>query len=385
VQALNLLRREFLGALAVSTSTKAAGRGEWFPAERRKYTDEVTGREIWQATTVKDNYNLYFSCQSFTKSSRGLVFVSYRTGKSELFMMDMKSGRLRQLTEAQTGVGYATVCQQTNSICYADNNAVWWLNIDTLETRKIYQVPAGYRSDSLSVDDAGRYAVFGITKSLDKPVSPLQTNHSQVIRVRSDGSGSEMLYEENYWISHVLVNPRDADTILFCHEGGWNIVEQRMWTVHAKTGKLTKIRVEETPEISVGHEYWTENGAAVGYHGSYKGRQWVGRVNKDGTNMREWTLTAPTGHSSASEDGRFIAGDGNIDFPYLTLVKPMGNIGVLAPLAFRGKLDRTTPHAHAGFSADNKWIVYCSSRHGAPNVYLIETPVDSGKGCLFPA
>lgn len=379
---MKLRRREFLGALALSA--RAAGRGEWFPAERRKYKDEVTGREIWQATTIKDNYNLYFTCQSFTTGNRELVFVSSRTGKSELFLMNMESGRLRQLTEAQTGIGYATVCQQTNSICYADNNAVWWLDIATLETRKIYQVPAEYRSDSLSVDDAGRYAVFGITKPLDKPISPLQTNHSQVIRVRSDGSGSEMIYKEDYWISHVLVNPRDTDTILFCHEGGWDKVAQRMWTIHAKTGKLTKIRVEETPEISVGHEYWTEHGAAVGYHGSYKGRQWVGRVNKDGTNMREWTLTAPTGHSSASEDGRYIVGDGNMDFPYLTLVKPMGDIGVLAPLAYRGKLDHTTPHAHANFSADGKWIVFCSSRHGAPNVYIMETPVDNGKGCLFP-
>ncbi len=74
-------RREFLGALAVSA--RAAGRGEWFPAERRKYKDEVTGREIWQATTIKDNYNLYFSCQSFTTGSRGLVFVSSRTFRSE--------------------------------------------------------------------------------------------------------------------------------------------------------------------------------------------------------------------------------------------------------------------------------------------------------------
>lgn len=373
-------RREFLGALAVSA--RAEGRGAWLPAERRKFKDEVTGREIWQATTVKENYNLYFTCQSFTAGNRELVFVSSRTGKGELFLMDMKSGRLRQLTQAQTGVGYATVCQQTNSICYADNNAVWWMDIASLEARKIYQVPEGYRSDSLSVDDAGRYAVFGITRSLDKPISPLQTNHSQVIRVRSDGSGAEMICEENYWISHVLVNPRDTDTILFCHEGGWGVVEQRMWTVHAKTGKLTKIRVEETPEISVGHEYWTEHGAAVGYHGSYKGRQWVGRVNKDGTNMREWTLTAPTGHSSASEDGRYIVGDGNMDFPYLTLVKPMGPIGVLVPLAWRGKLDRTTPHAHANFSADGKWIVWCSSRHGAPNVYIMRTPESTKPVCI---
>jgi len=299
--------------------------------------------------------------------------------------MDMKTGRLRQLTESQTGVGYATVCPRANSICYADNNAVWWLNIETLETRKIYQVPEGYRSDSLSVDDEGRYAVFGITRPLDKPISPLQTHHSQLIRVRTNGSGSERIYEENYWISHVLVNPGDPDTILFCHEGGWSVVAQRMWTVHAKTGKLNKIRVEETPEIAVGHEYWTEHGAAVGYHGSYNGRQWVGRVNKDGTNMREWTLTAPTGHSSASEDGRYMVADGNMDFPYLSLIHPMGNIGVLVPLAYRGKLDRTTPHAHANFSSDGKYLVWWSSLHGAPNVYYMETPADAGKGCLFPA
>jgi len=63
----------------------------------------------------------------------------------------------------------------------------------------------------------------------------------------------------------------------------------------------------------------------------------------------------------------------------------MGTIGVLVPLAYRGKLDRTTPHAHANFSADDKWIVWCSSRHGSPNVYMMETPADTGKGCLFPS
>ena len=99
--------------------------------------------------------------------------------------------------------------------------------------------------------------------------------------------------------------------------------------------------------------------------------------------MREYTLTAPTGHSCASEDGKHIVADGNPDFPYLSLVHPMGDIGVLEPICGRGKLTRTDPHAHAAFSADGKWIVFCSARHGEPNVYLIETPTRSAAGCMY--
>ena len=381
-------RREFLTVLAagaaVGQTKVAGGRGKWFPSERRKYKDEVTGREVWQMTTHPGgSMNLYFTCQSFTKGNRGLVFTSGRTGRSELFLMEMATGRLRQLTEAETGIGYATVCQAANSICYADNGGVWWLDIGTLKTRKIFSVPPGYGTDSLSVDDAGRYASFVYNKRLDKPISPELTHDSHIVRVRTDGSGFDKVHDENFWVSHVLINPTDPDTILFCHEGGWSVVAQRMWTVDVKTKKLTKIRVEEKPEIAVGHEYWTEHGAAVGYHGSYLGRQWIGRIRKDGTGMREYTLTAPTGHSCASEDGKHIVADGNPDFPYLSLVHPMGDIGVLEPICGRGKLTRTDPHAHAAFSADGKWIVFCSARHGEPNVYLIETPTRSAAGCMY--
>jgi len=382
-------RREFLSALSAGAALAQTpapvkgGKGQWLPSERRKYKDEVTGYEVWQMTQAKGgNVNLYFSCCSFTKDNRGLVFTSGRTGKSELFMTDMKSGRLQQLTAAETGVGYATVCPAANSICYYDNGAVWWLNIGTLETRKIFTIPEGYGSDSLSVDDTGRYAAFVYNKRLEKPVSNELTHDSIIVRVRTDGSGHEKIHQEGFWVSHVLINPTDPDTILFCHEGGWNKVAQRMWTVHVKTRQLTKIRVEETPEISVGHEYWTEHGAAVGYHGSYQGRQWLGRVNKDGTNTREWTLTAPTGHACGSEDGRYLVADGNIDFPYISLVRTMGNIGILFPLFSRGKLTSTMPHAHAAFSPDNKWIVFCSSRDGEPNVYLVRTPQKISKSCL---
>jgi hypothetical protein len=56
------------------------------------------------------------------------------------------------------------------------------------------------------------------------------------------------------------------------------------------------VRVVEEPAAEIGHEFWTEYGAALGYHGSYKRRSFIGRIRKDGAGKRQHTVTAPAGH-----------------------------------------------------------------------------------------
>jgi oligogalacturonide lyase len=285
----------------------------------------------------------------------------------------MESGRFQQLTEAETGAYHACVCQQANTVAYLDNGAVWILDLKTLEQRKLYAIPRNHRPDLLSIDDSGRYIAFAHCLPLEKALGPDQTHHSWLVRINTDGSGFKLVREEDFWISHVLINPTDPDTILFCHEGSWEVVAQRLWVVQADGTGLRKIRVEETPEVAIGHEIWTERGGAVNYHGSYKRRAFIGRVKKDGSAVRDYTMTAPSGHTSASEDGRLVLGDGTVEYPYISLYTFKGSVAIADPLCGSGRVNPAGLHAHANFSADGKLIVFGSERGGQANVYVVKT------------
>ena len=361
------------GALAYAADPQGK-KGTWFPSEARTFRDADTGREVLQLTSSPfPSSNLYFTAQSFTRGNKGLVFMSTRPKKTELYLAELSTGRFQQLTEAETGAYHACVCQQAETVAYLDNGSVWILDLKTLQQRKLYTYPAGHRPDLLSIDDSGRYIAFAHCLPLAKPLGPDQTHHSWLVRINTDGSGHKIVREEDFWISHVLINPTDPDTILFCHEGSWEVVAQRLWIVQSDGSGLRKIRVEVTPEEAIGHEIWTERGGAVNYHGSYKRRGFVGRVKKDGTGVRDYTMTAPAGHTSATEDGRLVLGDGNVEYPYISLYTFKGSVAIANPLCQSGREKPAGMHAHANFSADGKYIVFGSERGGNTNVYVIET------------
>ena len=360
------------GAAVAAASDWRGGKGKWFPSETRKYKDPDTGREVWQITNSPyASSNLYFTAQSFVKENAGLVFMSTRPSKTELYFAELKTGRFRQLTESETGAYHACVCPNANTVAYLDNGGVWMLDLKTLEQRKIFTIPKDHRPDLLSIDDSGKCVAFAYCIPLEKPLGRDQTHHSTIVRIRTDGSGFQKVHEEDYWISHVLIDPTDSGTILFCHEGSWEVVAQRLWIVQADGSGLRKIRVEEDPEIAIGHEHWTEFGNAVGYHGAYKRRAFLGRVNKDGSNVREYTMTAPAGHTTATEDGRLVLGDGTVDFPYIALFHLKGSVAVADPLCQSGRVNRVGVHAHANFSSDGRYVVFASERGGGSNVYVV--------------
>lgn len=362
------------GAVVSAGSEWRGGKGRWFPSESRTFRDVDTGRQVRQLTNSSyPSGNLYFTAQSFTQDNRGLVFMSARPKKSELYLAELESGRFQQLTEAETGAYHACVCQKANTVAYLDNGGVWLLDLKTLEQRKVYSIPAGHQPDLLSIDNNGRYIAFAHCKPLEKPLGPDQSHHSWLVRINTDGSGFKLVHEEDFWISHVLINPSDPETILFCHEGSWEVVAQRLWVVQADGSGVRKLRVEEDPVIAIGHEIWTQGGGAVNYHGSYKQRAFIGRINKDGSNLREYTMTAPAGHTSATEDGRLVLGDGNVEYPYISLYRFQGSVAIAEPLCQSGRVNRAGLHAHANFSADGRYIVFGSERGGQNNVYLIQT------------
>ena len=74
-----------------------------------------------------------------------------------------------------------------------------------------------------------------------------------------DGSGWFDAYRDTCWLQHFQFSPDDPALGLFCHEGPWNLVTQRMWLLDFCSREVRPC-FRQGELDSVGHEFWTRDG-----------------------------------------------------------------------------------------------------------------------------
>ena len=73
--------------------------GRTFDPERRTLTDPETSVPVHQLTNWRGHSNhLYFTTPSFLPGGERIVFASDRDNRTNLFCLDLASGKIRQLT-----------------------------------------------------------------------------------------------------------------------------------------------------------------------------------------------------------------------------------------------------------------------------------------------
>ena len=160
------------------------------------------------------------------------------------------------------------------------------LNLDSLEQRVIHRMQSGWDVSMINCSADGKHVYCSISEDMSVrfrvdllrgyvgfretwAAMPL----SQIVQVAVDGSGSKVVWEENYWVGHVNTSPKHPHLLTFCHEGPWREVDNRIWGLNVDTGDVWKIRPSEAEGEIVGHEYWHADGEFIGYHGFDVDRQ----------------------------------------------------------------------------------------------------------------
>src|SRR5215208_7090121 len=76
--------------------------GRTYAPEWREYKDPLTRRRVRQLTdSPAEDYHLYFYNPCVTPDGRYLIFISERTGVSNLFRLELQNGSIVQLTDAR--------------------------------------------------------------------------------------------------------------------------------------------------------------------------------------------------------------------------------------------------------------------------------------------
>ena len=253
--------------------------GQKWPSEMRTYQDQKTGNTVTQLTNRYLNFHFYFTDNSFTQDDQELYFLSNRgnpeTDVINLYHMDLRTGEMEQLTDDPEGIEISrcTKSRDGKLIAYITGKDIYMYHTDTKQKELLYRdeqfVPShvffncdmtklGFdRNEVLAEefkDNAKNYSGF--------KERMFSVKDGRVCCMNLDGSDFRDVFCDTHWVSHFQYSPDDPKIAMFCHEGPWNYVQQRIWLINMETGeKWPCFRQEE--EDCVGHEFWSESGDIV--------------------------------------------------------------------------------------------------------------------------
>jgi len=360
-------------------------KGDTFTSEKRSFKDQETGHTVHQLTgSDAHDHHTYFTGTSYHPGGERIVFGSERTGKPNLFEMRLGDGTIRQLTDAEDCRPLLACIDPLGQwVYFYDGDTLKAIDLDSLEERELYTLEEDCRwSSPISISDDGLRLAFGLT-----PIIELETQtekiysgfkemfarcrRGDVLTLGADGSDCRLATRDECWCGHVNMNPTDSDMIMYCHEGPWDQVDQRMWIVDSHGTSRRKLR-EKGPGDALGHEYWHKDGVTVGYHGRLDGGETpiFGLIRSDGTDCREYALPRNSGHCQSSSDGTLHVCDGD---RRICLIHLEGKEGTFEPLARHdSSMQLQVGHPHPIFTPDDKGVLYTSDLGGTCNVYVVD-------------
>ena len=150
--------------------------GTVYPPDWRAAPDPQTGRRVTQLTaSPAEDYHLYFYNPTVTPSGKYLIFISERTGLSNLFRLALDSGEIVQLTDASAtraeywpftepvrGVGAClpTMGAQGTEVFYFEGNDLRAVHIESLHQRHLLRLPEERRPSMLHANANGDTLAF---------------------------------------------------------------------------------------------------------------------------------------------------------------------------------------------------------------------------------
>ncbi|MDH7487316.1 MAG: oligogalacturonate lyase family protein [Anaerolineae bacterium] len=368
--------------------------GQVWPAEWSQLADPVSGARVTRLTNYRaHSHHLYFTNSGWYAGGKKLLISSDRGNKRNLYGVNLLDGTLTQLTDLQELTREPTLLDTSKNPVREEaylwvNRVLMALDLETLAMRELYRAPDGFTTSITNATADGRYVMTALVEDLSHRFR-VNLDHgyigfreywearplSRVIRVAVETGQMEVVWEERYWIGHINTSPTQGHLLTFCHEGPWDLVDNRIWALDTRTGQVWKIR-PTAPGEQVGHEYWFRDGIHIGYHGRRGDQTIYGSIRYDNTGQveapfpvrRSWHF-----HSNALD---LIVGDGSTEEPYLLLWRFRDGVfeGPRILAWHRGSFHVQILHVHPAFSPDGKQVLYTCDPEGYGQVHLVEVP-----------
>lgn len=383
--------------------------GRTYSPEWRDHLDPLTSRRVRQLTNSSaEDYHLYFYNPSVTPDGKYLIFISERTGVSNLFRLNLQNGVIVQLTDAQPiraeywpfteavmGVGAClpSLGNYGHEVFYFEGRDLFAVEIESLQQRQVLSVAADRRPSMLQANANGETLVFAtwdealfMERSQRAYVGEkfpderfFQETTSTITRIDAvSGASEEVFCKEKFWINHVHVNPQHRDLILFCHE--YSELPDRMWLLDVANRQCEPIPGQGTDEWYQ-HEFWSRDGQRICFHGGSSRdntQGFCGWCSPDGTDyIKAYHSTSGRAyaHYNLHSDDQTMVTDGEARPGCISKVHLRDGCQEFEILCRHDSYtfgDDQRCHPHPSFTPDGQQVIFTSNRTGSSNIYLTD-------------
>jgi oligogalacturonide lyase len=382
--------------------------GKEFPSEIKEYIDSKTGNVVKQLTSNgSNNFHFYFTDNSFTADDKEIYFLSDRSSITpkiyNLFKMDLQTGKMVQLTNEPKGISpsFHTKLPESDVVVYVTGRLVKKLDVTTLETSVLYEEKHGIklghphisadkkfvgmaRNEKVEIERGANYKGF--------KESMYATKKGWITLIHMDGSGAFDVFEDTHQLGHFQFSPINSSLATFCHEGPWNLVQQRIWLLDIRTRSVQPVYRQEEDDC-IGHEFWTNDGkiffdnrrkghdgtitvhktqATIQANPESKQVPFVGFADENGQLIKKIDLPFYCNHYHSNKDNTLLIGDEVDDLVLIDISREKATIKTLCTHHTSWNTHQT--HCHPTFSWNNEKILFTSDREGVCNIYLVEVP-----------
>jgi oligogalacturonide lyase len=366
------------------------------------WIDRDTGHRVVRLTRREGtNQSFYFNNNPFIpqRADEGdeMVFYGSTAEGRQLFTVNLKTLRNRQLTHRAGGVSGEIVAPRHREAVYQSGDSVFATSVDDATTRLLYVFPAGFDA-SISTLNADETLLAGLKAGPEvraiKEKYPTKGEYFNrifaahppydlfVVDLRKGGA-PKVIHHEDTWLGHVQFSPTDPNLLMFCHEGPWHLVD-RIWTIDVRGGSPPRLMHQRTVDREIaGHEFFGPDGTLWYDLQIPRGVTFFlagtnptsGRTSRYQMTRDEWSI-----HFNASPDGRLFACDGG-DSTQVARAKDGRWIYLFRPDGERLRSERLVNMSHHGyrplepnvhFSPDGRWVIFRSDFGGETESYAVE-------------
>ena len=366
-----------------------------------EWIDSETGHRVRKLVRREGaNSSFYFTNPPFlprrTDSGGQMVFHGSTARGRQLFVTDLATLTVRQLTDRAGGVSGEILVPATGDAYYQSHDSILSVNVLTGASRLVIAMPAGMHG-SISTVNADATLLAGVTAGpeaaeilrqypakadfFDRIFAAHVPHALWTLDIRT--GVIKTVHTEDTWLGHVQFSPTDPGLLMFCHEGPWHLLD-RIWTIDTRTNAVKKIHERTMEREIAGHEFWSPDGRTIWYDlQSPRGVTFflrgvdvaTGAPHTYAVERNDWGI-----HFNVSPDQTLFASDGGDssqvararDGLWLNLLRPDGERLVSERLVNMRHQRYRRDEPNVQFTPDGKWVVFRGNFDGDVQVYAVE-------------
>jgi oligogalacturonide lyase len=277
-------------------------KGRVYPREDRTSVDRSSGRQIRQVTSHPSiHHHPFFFVPAYDRAMRRLIFVSYRTGRPQIFYEDRASGDLVQATDRPDLADWSiSPSADGRYVYFTAGTSGWRVDLDSFVEEKLADFGAvemrergmvGAAMGTTALSASGRWWAVPVKSGPVTRFVLIDTEHK-----------TSTVFLERDTIGHPQFCPDDDDLILYAGP-----LTDRVWVTDRSGRSNRRLYAREDRMQWVTHEVWVPGRRAVAFVDWPRGTR---LIDADSGGVR-WLTRFPAWHAAPDLTGRRFVCDTN--------------------------------------------------------------------------